>query len=89
MKHIQITFVLLFQLYIYSIFSINEVFAQELEKYLTNYSVIMTDIIAFATDVYLPEGEGLFTCILIRTPYNKNGTKGDCEWFKKYRFKVE
>ena len=88
MKFVKITLVLLFQFYINGIFSINEVFAQELEKHLINHSVIMTDSIALATDVYLPEGEGPFTCILIRTPYNKNGTKGDCEWFQKRGFAV-
>ncbi|MCP5063050.1 MAG: CocE/NonD family hydrolase [Ignavibacteriae bacterium] len=67
---------------------INEVFAQELEKHLTNKMVMMTDSIALATDVYLPEGDGPFTCILIRTPYNKNGTKGDCERFQKRGFAV-
>ena len=88
MKHVKIILVLLFQFYISGIFSINEVFAQELGKHLTDKSVIMTDSIALATDVYLPEGEGPFTCILIRTPYNKNGTKGDCEWFQKRGFAV-
>jgi len=88
MKHVQIALVLLLQFYINGIFPINEVIAQELGKHLTNHSVIMTDSIALATDVYLPEGEGPFTCILIRTPYNKNGTKGDCEWFQKRGFAV-
>ena len=48
----------------------------------------MVDGTALATDVYLPAGEGPFTCILIRTPYNKSGTKGDCEWFQEEGFAV-
>lgn len=88
MKNVKLTLVLLFQLCIAVAFSDNEVIAGELGKHLTDQSVIMTDGTALATDIYLPDGDGPFTCILIRTPYNKNGTKGDCEWFQEKGFAV-
>lgn len=38
--------------------------------------VAMSDGVKLATDVYLPEkGEGPFSTMLMRTPYNKNGSK--------------
>jgi putative CocE/NonD family hydrolase len=39
--------------------------------------VAMSDGIELATDVYLPEGKGPFPTILIRTPYNKAGNRGN------------
>ena len=88
MKNIKLTLALLFQLCIIGAFSGNEVFAGDKGKLMADQSVIMTDGTALATDIYLPEGEGPFTCILIRTPYNKKGTKGDCEWFQERGFVV-
>ncbi|MDQ7779364.1 MAG: CocE/NonD family hydrolase [Planctomycetota bacterium] len=39
--------------------------------------VPMTDGVKLATDIYLPEGEGPFPVVLMRTPYGKSGpTKG-------------
>lgn len=40
------------------------------------HAVAMSDGVKLATDVYLPDGEGQFPAILIRTPYNKNGNQG-------------
>ena len=39
----------------------------------TTHMVPMSDGTPLATDVYLPEGDGPWPVILIRTPYNKNG----------------
>ena len=33
------------------------------------------DTARLATDLYLPKGAGPFPCILLRTPYHKNGAK--------------
>jgi len=43
--------------------------------------VEMADGIHLATDIYLPREEGQFPCVLIRSPYNKNHSKKDAEWF--------
>ena len=50
--------------------------------------VPMRDGVKLATDVYLPTNdgkarEGRFPVILTRTPYNKNGSKGDAEFFAR------
>ncbi len=50
--------------------------------------VAMNDGIKLATDVYLPKEDGQFPCILIRTPYNKDGHKGDGERFAKQGYAV-
>ena len=60
-----------------------EVLATEGGKFLSDQAVVMADGIALSTDIYLPAGAGPFPCILIRTPYNKDGNKGDGEWFQK------
>ncbi len=39
------------------------------------------DTIRLSTDIYLPDKDGPFPCILIRSPYNKNSSKGDGEMF--------
>ena len=46
------------------------------------------DTVRLATDLYLPKGAGLFPCILMRTPYNKNGAKGDAEKFVNQGYAV-
>jgi len=43
----------------------------------------MNDGIKLATDVFSPKTVRKFPSILIRTPYNKAGVKGDAEWFVK------
>ncbi|MCA9026913.1 MAG: CocE/NonD family hydrolase [Planctomycetaceae bacterium] len=43
--------------------------------------VPMRDEVELATDIYLPEGDGPWPCILSRTPYNKNGNRGAAEKF--------
>ncbi len=53
-----------------------------------NVMVSMRDGTKLATDVYLPATEGQpvagkFPVILVRTPYNKNGEKGNAEYFAK------
>lgn len=88
MKYVKLTLVILFQLFTITAFSGSEVFAGEKGKVMTDQSVVMTDGTALATDIYFPVGEGPFPCILIRTPYNKKGTKGDCEWFQEKGFVV-
>ncbi|HPI72838.1 MAG TPA: CocE/NonD family hydrolase [bacterium] len=46
------------------------------------------DTVRLATDLYLPKGAGPFPCILLRTPYNKNGSKGDAEKFVNQGYAV-
>ncbi len=40
----------------------------------TEYMVEMRDGVKLATDVYLPEGDGLWPVVLARTPYDKAGS---------------
>ncbi len=52
----------------------------------TNVMVSMRDGVKLATDVYLPAKEGQpvagkHPAILVRTPYNKNGEKGNATYF--------
>jgi uncharacterized protein len=47
-----------------------------------------SDTIRLATDLYLPKAAGPFSCILIRTPYNKNGEKGTAESFIRQGYAV-
>jgi len=42
----------------------------------TRHDVAMRDGTKLATDVYLPEGEGKWPAILMRTPYGRGGGKG-------------
>jgi uncharacterized protein len=46
------------------------------------------DSIRLATDLYMPPGNGPFATILIRSPYNKDGAKGDAEKMVKEGFAV-
>ncbi len=48
--------------------------------------VPMRDGVALATDVYLPDGDGPWPCVLSRTPYNKNGNRGTAKRFVKEGF---
>ncbi len=43
----------------------------------TTEMVAMRDGVKLATDVYLPEGDGPWPVVLLRTPYNKNSMNGD------------
>ncbi len=43
--------------------------------------IAVEDTIKLATDVYLPQKNGPFPTILIRSPYNRAGAKGDGERF--------
>ncbi len=46
-------------------------------------AVTLKDGTRLATDVYLPKGDGPFPALFVRTPYNKNGEKGNAEYFAK------
>jgi len=46
------------------------------EAALETVMVPMRDGVRLATDVHVPEGEGPWPVILIRTPYNKDGVRG-------------
>ena len=48
--------------------------------------VPMRDGVQLATDLYLPTGEGPWPCVLSRTPYNKNGSRGSAAQFVKEGF---
>ena len=43
--------------------------------------VAMRDGVDLATDVYLPDGDGPWPCVLSRTPYGKNGNQAKAEQF--------
>jgi predicted acyl esterase len=47
----------------------------------TDTMVAMADGTELATTVYLPEGKGPFPVIVARTPYNKDGLKGEAAKF--------
>ena len=51
-----------------------------------NEFVTMDDGVKLATDVYLPIGEGKYPCVLMRTPYSKEGAKNEGERFAKNGF---
>src|SRR5262245_22413661 len=48
--------------------------------------VPMRDGTKLATDIYLPGGEGKFPVILSRTPYDKNGDRGNANFFTKHGY---
>ena len=48
--------------------------------------VPMRDGVLLATDLYIPDGEGPFPCVLSRTPYNKLGNMGTASKFVKAGF---
>jgi len=50
--------------------------------------IAVQDSLKLSTDIYLPEGDDPFTCVLIRTPYNKNGVKGDAKQMAENGFAV-
>lgn len=47
----------------------------------TDSLVAMSDGIELATTVYRPEGNGPFPVVVARTPYNKDGLKGEAQRF--------
>ena len=51
-----------------------------------NEFVAMADGVKLATDVYLPAGEGKYPCVLMRTPYNKEGGRNEGKRFAKDGF---
>ncbi len=46
----------------------------------TEYMVAMRDGVKLATDVYLPEGQGPWPVILMRTPYGKSRFNQSAQW---------
>ncbi|MEQ8909629.1 MAG: CocE/NonD family hydrolase [Vicingaceae bacterium] len=50
--------------------------------------VVLEEGIALATNIYLPNSKGQFSCILIRTPYNKQGADIFAQYFQKKGFAV-
>jgi len=48
----------------------------------------MLDGAKLATDIYVPKEKDKHSCLLVRTPYNKDGIKGDAEWFANNNFVV-
>ncbi|MBN1482225.1 CocE/NonD family hydrolase [candidate division KSB1 bacterium] len=50
--------------------------------------ISVDDSTQLATDIYLPDADGPFPCILIRTPYNKDGQKGEGEKFTQLGYAV-
>lgn len=51
-----------------------------------NVMVPMRDGIRLATDIYLPAAQGTFPAVLVRTPYNKEGSKNDGMAFAEHGF---
>jgi hypothetical protein len=64
---------------------VGPVFARDdLPEFETSDSLIpMSDGIELATTVYRPQGSGPFPVIVARTPYNKDGLKGEAQRFCK------
>ena len=50
--------------------------------------IVMSDGVKLATDIYLPAQGEKWPCILMRSPYNKNNSKGDGEKFTKMGYAV-
>src|SRR5689334_21181746 len=53
-----------------------------------NVKVQMRDGVTLATDIYYPDGEGQFPALLSRTPYNKEGSARNGEFFAKNGYVV-
>jgi putative CocE/NonD family hydrolase len=70
------------------VLNVNFGIAQEKGKVLYDQPILMADRVSLSTDIYLPQGDGPFPSILLRTPYNKKGAKKDCEWFQSKGFAV-
>lgn len=51
------------------------------ESALSEQKVAMRDGVELATDVHLPEGDGPWPCVLMRTPYGKNGRRNNATRF--------
>jgi predicted acyl esterase len=51
-----------------------------------DFMVSMTDGTELATTVYLPEGKPPFPVIVSRTPYNKDGLKGEAAKFNRHGY---
>src|SRR5262245_42824934 len=60
--------------------------AQDETSVQKNVEVPMKDGTTLATDVYLPPGGGKVPTILSRTPYDKNGEKGNAAYFSKHGY---
>src|SRR5205085_2252592 len=62
-------------------------FADDKPKGQTIESMVrMQDGTELATTVYLPEGSGPFPTVVARTPYNKDGLKGDAAKFVRQSY---
>lgn len=65
-------------------FSVESVYGQKLpEIEVSDCMVPMTDGIELATTIYRPKGDGPFPVVVARTPYNKDGQKGEAERFSR------
>lgn len=53
-----------------------------------NVKVPMRDGVALATDIYYPDGQGPFPVLLSRTPYNKEGSARNADFFAKNGYVV-
>ena len=73
-------------LYIFTSFFVISAATFADEKKPETVFVPMRDGTELATDIYLPEGEGPWPCILSRTPYNKNGIRGNARRFVEEGF---
>lgn len=85
MKKLNLCF-LLNVIFIYVFFT-SFSFAQEVFT-VSNKIIHMADGTGLSTDVYLPKSESPFPTILIRSPYNKNSSKGEGEKFTKMGYVV-
>jgi len=64
--------------------AVPSLFADDKGKFqVQDVMVSMTDGTELATTVYLPEGKSPFPVIVSRTPYNKDGLKGEAAKFCK------
>jgi putative CocE/NonD family hydrolase len=50
--------------------------------------VAMRDGVKLASDIYLPSGEGKFPVLVVRSPYNKSGARGDATYLAEHGYAV-
>jgi len=88
MNQIKFVLILSFLIFVSGVYAADEPGIVNKGSVQFDQPILMSDRISLATDIYIPPGEGPFACILIRTPYDKKGSKKDCEWFQKNGFAV-
>jgi putative CocE/NonD family hydrolase len=84
MKHFKDYFIL--PVLLSFLLSVNGFCAETGECVVRNDFITMADGVQLATDIYMPAREGKYPCILMRTPYNKEGGKSGGKRFAENGF---